>query len=92
MGRLARSEEICEAEVGIYHVTSRCVRRAFLMGKDVATRRSYDERREWLLGLLMRYAPHFKVDVYTVPRTAAVYTARIPCHAPLQPEAAFVQI
>ena len=63
MGRLARSEEICESEVGIYHVTSRCVRRAFLMGKDVATRRSYDERRDWLLGLLMRYAPHFKVDV-----------------------------
>ena len=63
MGRKPRSKEIIESEVGLYHVTSRCVRRAFLMGEDRLSGMCYDERRAWILARLLRYAPHFKIDV-----------------------------
>ena len=57
MTRKNRSKEINEAEVGIYHITDRCVRRAFLLGRRVDDpETSYGERRKWLHGRLIKLA------------------------------------
>ncbi len=63
MARKLRSAEINEAEVGVYHVTTRCVRRAFLMGKDSVLAKCFDFRRLWLLGRLIWLAKVFKIDI-----------------------------
>jgi len=43
-----RSEIVPECEVGVYHVWTRCVRRAFLCGTDPLTGNDYNHRREWI--------------------------------------------
>ena len=46
-----------------YHCVSRCVRRAFLCGKDSVSGRSYEHRRHQIEHDLLRYASIFFVDV-----------------------------
>jgi REP element-mobilizing transposase RayT len=47
-----------------YHITSRCVRRAWLCGEDPLTNRSYEHRRAWVEERLLFLAEHFTVDIY----------------------------
>lgn len=52
-----------ESEPGVYYVVSRCVRRAWLCGKDAYTRRNYDHRRGWVAERVAHFLEAFSVEV-----------------------------
>ena len=59
----ARSEIVDSEKVTNYHCVSRCVRRAFLCGKDALTGQSFDHRREWIRARLSNLVNIFAVEV-----------------------------
>ena len=65
MAGAPRREIIAEGEVGAYHCMARCVRRAFLCGKDNLTGKDFRHRKEWVQTGLLRLAGSFAIDVCT---------------------------
>ena len=63
MPRPPRSEQFDPAEVSICHTVQRCVRRAFLAGKDRQTGNDYSFRKEWIRRRMEALASVFAVDV-----------------------------
>ena len=63
MPACARKEIVREGEVGIYHCVSRCVRRAFLCGRDPMSGQSFEHRRGWVQDRLELLAANWGVDV-----------------------------
>ncbi|MCH8479322.1 MAG: transposase, partial [Wenzhouxiangella sp.] len=59
-----RSHLVSEDESGCYHVVSRCVRRAFLCGKDKLTGKCFEHRRNWIESRILELAECFTVSVY----------------------------
>ena len=49
---------------GYYHLTSRCVRRAWLCGLDPQTHQNYEHRRRWLEQRIAKLSALFAVDLY----------------------------
>ena len=47
-----------------YHCVVRCVRRAFLCGRDALSGKSFDHRREWIRARLRFLADVFTIDVF----------------------------
>ncbi|QDP02638.1 transposase [Thalassotalea sp. PS06] len=58
-----RNKQICLKATPYYHCISRCVRRAYLCGQDIASDRSYEHRRGWIEKRLLFLAKVFCIDV-----------------------------
>lgn len=48
-----------------YHITSRCVQGAWLMGKDPRTKVDYSHRKAWLISRIESLTPAFAISVET---------------------------
>ena len=60
---IARKHTVSETEDGIYHCTTRCVRRAFLAGYDSYSNKNYEYRKKWIQERLKYVSEIFKIDV-----------------------------
>ena len=83
-----RSHLVSEDEPGFYHVVTRCVRRAFLCGKDKVTGQCFEHRRQWIEARILELAECFAVSVYSyavAPTRSMVGLpkARRPCGVPI---------
>ena len=59
----ARHTQIVIESTPYYHCVSRCVRRAFLCGRDESSGKDYEHRREWIEEEILRLAGIFALDV-----------------------------
>ncbi|WP_413664867.1 hypothetical protein ACG1BZ_06265 [Microbulbifer sp. CNSA002] len=60
---LPRSSQISLDVTPYYHCVSRCVRRAFLCGRDSESGRYYEHRREWIENRIQQLAGVFALDI-----------------------------
>ena len=58
-----RKALISLADTSYYHITSRCVRRAFLCGVDHYSGKNYEHRRQWVVDRIRLLSSLFAIDV-----------------------------
>lgn len=61
---IPRKELVDSQSPGFYHVTNRCVRRAYLCGSNSESGRNYDHRKDWLEKRIFQLSEIFAVDIY----------------------------
>ena len=59
----ARKNLIDPASTPYYHCMARCVRRAFLCGKDDFSGKDYEHRRQWVVNRLKELAEVFAIEI-----------------------------
>jgi putative transposase len=59
----ARKRQISLEDTPYYHCISRCVRRAFLCGKDAHTGYNFEHRRQWIVSRIKLLCSVFAVDL-----------------------------
>lgn len=60
---IARWETVAEGVEGLYHCVSRCVRRAFLCGRDPYSGKSFEHRKAWVRNRIKLLAEAFGIEV-----------------------------
>ena len=60
----ARAHLVDSENGGFFHCISRCVRRSWLCGRDAASGRSFEHRREWVEARLLELTSIFAIDLY----------------------------
>ncbi|HVJ62922.1 MAG TPA: transposase [Tahibacter sp.] len=61
---LARLHTVDPATPGAYHVVSRCVRQAWLCGRDAQTGQDYSHRKRWIEERIHELADQFSIAIY----------------------------
>lgn len=59
----ARKFQVCLTDTPYYHVVSRCVRRAWLWGRDEYAGRDYTHRKAWALARMSELTMLFAIDI-----------------------------
>ncbi|MCP4490070.1 MAG: transposase, partial [Gammaproteobacteria bacterium] len=60
---IARKNQISLEDTHYFHCVSRCVRRAFLCGKDHFSGKNYEHRRQWIEDRLLELGSIFSIDI-----------------------------
>lgn len=63
MPAYARSRIVDRNKIQVFHCWARCVRRAFLCGRDPKEGKDYEHRRQWIYDLLQELAGLFSLEI-----------------------------